>query len=130
MVYMRRAVLHIKRDVLLEATEDVYRFGAIVLDVEDALGVASDAEVRKWVLAIVGSLLEGGYIYAADIDDLQGDFVSWSLKPKDAIERIKERWLVEEEVSARGDEVAWFLSTPKGKSWVEKYTKLLKELDP
>lgn len=119
-----RAILHIKRDLLLEATEDVYRFWSLVEDVRDAF---SEDEVRDMILDIVSSLLKEELVYAADLDAERGEFTRWSLNAKESLDRIKSRWSPSVDL-AEIDEVAWFIATPKGDAWTERYYELLSEL--
>lgn len=124
----RRALLHVRRDLLLEASEDLYRFWAVSLDVLDALGQTAYEERREAVLQLVRDLLDKDLIVIGDLDERNGHVRPWGLSVEASLQRISQAWdaVADERTS---EELAWFESTPTGDEWVKRYYALLSELD-
>ena len=117
----------LRRDILLGAVEDVYRFSMIVGDVEEIL----HSETREVVLAetmrIVSDLLKAGFLEPADLGEGAVTFVPWGVSVEKALSRLRRRW-VEDETSETPDFIAWFLATPKAHEWSRRYEHLVSEL--
>lgn len=71
---------------------------------------ASDPRART--LAVLGDLLERGLIEAGDVTD--GGFMPWNVSPKDAVERIKEKWIIVPPLEMTIGNVAWLQATQDG----------------
>jgi len=125
----KRAILHEKRDLLLGANDDAFRFMALVQEIRENFGSLTDAEVRDVVLGIVRDLLLDGLIYPADWNDESRAFSPWSSTAEESIGRLVGEYDIET-INSRINEIAWFFTTPKGEKWVSSYYDFLEELEP
>ena len=124
----KRMLAHEARDLILEAREDRFRFTALALTVQEALGAgSSEQEARRLSLDITRYLLERDLVYVGDLNDKTGLVDPWRVDTAEALERIAREWPPERPLIKLG-EIACFKTTPKGAAWVRRYYRLLEEL--
>jgi hypothetical protein len=85
------AIESVKKELLIEATDDHVGLWSVIHDVENAFPKKGQAAVRNEVLALLYELLIAGEIIAG-FPTADGDFVRFDKSPDEVLDQIKTDW--------------------------------------
>jgi hypothetical protein len=112
----------IKFELLSEGMEDFLGLWEFLWIARESMGIQDPETAKEVALAMVREFIEEGLVIPGNPVEPGPDFDPWNLSPDETMSRIEDRWKSLGHAPTTG-EIAWFVTTLKGESWVRAYDR-------